>query len=489
MTTETELQFDGWTVNRVSGEIARDGRASRLPQQPLRILLELADHAGAVVTREQLVKVLWPGGIVDFDNGLNVAVRKLRVALDDVGDVPRYIETLPKVGYRFIGKRGTAGADVSPETSLSLQRRTRLGLLVTGAALSLAVAATWWWTTMRPGDANAAVAAAVPAAVAAAAQPKHTPSVRAHELYLEGIHHRSRRDVNTTKLAIEKFEAALKEDPDYPQAWAALGQSFSAGVIRQMIPPAEGVPKARAAAQKAIALDAGSVEGHALLGQIYLDHDRNFAAAHEEFTRAFELNDQSARVWHHFAMWHAHQGRVEEALAALRRARELEPMTLLFSGNYALVLYSARRYDEAIEFLKPLVAANPHFDQARSILARALMATGDVRGAEQQVRLIEELGLNQGDLGWLHAKLGRRDEALREIERLAARGREGYGVAYEQVIIYVALGELDLGCEALARAVDDHSLLLSWMRLDPRVDALRGRECFADVDRRVYPAQ
>src|SRR5262245_23720139 len=106
---ETDLQFDGWTVNRVSGDISREGRSARLPQQPLRILVELVDHAGEVVTREQLVKALWPAGVVDFDNGLNVAVRKLRVALDDVGDVPRYIETLPRVGYRFIGTRGAPG--------------------------------------------------------------------------------------------------------------------------------------------------------------------------------------------------------------------------------------------------------------------------------------------------------------------------------------------------------------------------------------------
>ena len=104
LSCETGLEFDGWTVDRVSGEISRDGRASRLPQQPLRILVELFDHAGEVVTRDQLVKVLWPAGIVDFDNGLNVAMRKLRVALDDVGDTPRYIETLPSVGYRFIGR-------------------------------------------------------------------------------------------------------------------------------------------------------------------------------------------------------------------------------------------------------------------------------------------------------------------------------------------------------------------------------------------------
>jgi DNA-binding winged helix-turn-helix (wHTH) protein len=106
LATETELRFDGWTVNPVSGDISRGGEVSRLQQQPLRVLLELHERAGEVVTREHLVKTLWPGGFVDFDNGLNVAVRKLRVALQDVGDVPKYIETLPRVGYRFIGSPG-----------------------------------------------------------------------------------------------------------------------------------------------------------------------------------------------------------------------------------------------------------------------------------------------------------------------------------------------------------------------------------------------
>src|SRR3954466_15636532 len=140
---ETDLQFDGWTVNCVSGEIARDGRTSRLPQQPLRILLELTDHAGEVVTREQLVKVLWPAGVVDFDNGLNVAVRKLRVALDDVGEVPRYIETLPKVGYRFIGRRGPAVNGEAPPASRA-RPSTRAVLVLSVAALAVAIGLGWW---------------------------------------------------------------------------------------------------------------------------------------------------------------------------------------------------------------------------------------------------------------------------------------------------------------------------------------------------------
>lgn len=464
MKTETELQFDGWTVNRVSGEIARNGNASRLPQQPLRILLELADHAGDIVTREQLVKTLWPAGVVDFDNGLNVAMRKLRVALDDVGEAPKYIETLPRVGYRFIGSRGAP----SP--------RARMALILTMSALGLAIAGAASWTLISNGSKSAVAAT-------------HVPSERAQELYLDGIHQRSRRDIGILEglaLAREKFEAALKEDPNYPQAWAALAASTSAAVHAQTLLPADGVPKARAAARRAIALDDNLPEGHVALGEIYLKHDRDFAAAKKELDRALELNGQSSRAWHHLAIWHADMGQIEEALSALRRAREIEPAALQWSANYGRMLYSARRYEEAIAFLKPLVAANPNLDPAHSVLAWALIATGDLAGAEEQLRRVGVPAINQSDRGFLYAKLGRRDDALREIERLEARGREGYGVAYEQTIIYTALGELDEGCEALARAVDDHSVMLGWLRLDPRLDPLRGRRCFMDIEQRVY---
>ena len=99
-----EIRFDGWTVNFDSGEISREGQTHRLPDQPLQILEELVNHPGEVVTREQLIARLWPKGVVEFDTGLNSAMRKLRIALGDDADTPRYIETLPRKGYRFVGR-------------------------------------------------------------------------------------------------------------------------------------------------------------------------------------------------------------------------------------------------------------------------------------------------------------------------------------------------------------------------------------------------
>ena len=81
MTDRTTYSFDGWTLRAGTGELTREGKTQRLTQQPLRILLELLDHPAEVVTRERLVELLWPKDVVDYDNGLNVAVRKLRMTL------------------------------------------------------------------------------------------------------------------------------------------------------------------------------------------------------------------------------------------------------------------------------------------------------------------------------------------------------------------------------------------------------------------------
>jgi len=464
------MEFDGWKVDRVSGEISRGDRAARLPQQPLRILIELFDHAGTVVTRDQLVKVLWPAGIVDFDNGLNVAMRKLRVALDDGGDTPRYIETLPRVGYRFVGRPVATAAgspgEVRPENR-RLPLRARIFLVLTLVALSAGVGLSWWLWSGR--DAS-----------------PHIPSERAQELYLDGLQLRSRRDIDTTEQSIAKFAAALREDPDYSEAWAAYGTAVFIAVIRQKLTPAEGIPKARAAAARAIELAPDAAIAYVLQAQILLDHDKDFAGAKRELDRAMQLDDHESLVWHYLAMWYGQLGRVEEAFAAIRRARELEPTRPIYTANYSLLLYETRRYDEAIGMAKQLVEHNVRFDQARSVLARALIATGDLAGALEQAKANGDSGPNQGDLGMVYAKLGQRDDALRELERLDERARRGFAVAYEQAQIYATLGEISRACTALTRAVTDHSLLVNWMRLEPRLDPLRGSQCYADAERRLY---
>ncbi len=124
-----EIRFDGWHVDFASGEISRDGRTQRLQDQPLQILDVLTSHAGEVVNRETLIARLWPKGVVEYDSGLNTAIRKLRSALGDDADTPRYVETLPRKGYRFIAPLTAAAPppaaapSISPPAGPNLRRR------------------------------------------------------------------------------------------------------------------------------------------------------------------------------------------------------------------------------------------------------------------------------------------------------------------------------------------------------------------------------
>ena len=104
MSLPAEFRFDGWILRTDTGDLLRDGQTIRLQEQPLQVLNELLMRPGEMVTREQLIARLWPTGVVEFDTNLNTAIRKLRQALGDDAATPRYIETLPRKGYRFIGR-------------------------------------------------------------------------------------------------------------------------------------------------------------------------------------------------------------------------------------------------------------------------------------------------------------------------------------------------------------------------------------------------
>ena len=155
---KAEISFDGWTLRTDSRELLREGRHVDLSDQPLLILEALLAHPNQLVTREHLIAQLWPKGVVDFDTSLNTAMRKLRVTLGDDADKPIYIETVPRRGYRFIGKLNpdpsSTAAALPPKTSETLRMgvgRIQLRWWVAAIALIVVVGfvLTEWIATPR----------------------------------------------------------------------------------------------------------------------------------------------------------------------------------------------------------------------------------------------------------------------------------------------------------------------------------------------------
>lgn len=391
VTDATDIRFDGWTLRPRSGELVRDGKTQRLSQQPLRALLELVRTPSEVVTRERLTEVLWPTGVVEFDNSLNAVVRKLRVALEDDSATPRYIETLPRIGYRFIGTLApTASAAAPSEPQRVAQqpappfraRKTWPRALPAFAAVTGVIAAgLLWWRSYGTGPEPATLATPRVDGI------ERPTSQRAYELYLDGKFNRSRRDINGNPLAMESLEAALREDPYFAEAWSALAEVHIGSGMEQLVPLANAMEQARTAALRALELEPSLASGHAALGTLLMFYDRDYARAEAEFDKARAADDRYARLWHGYGLLRGFQGRIDEAFAFIGRARELEPTTLLYTSSHAQLLYHTRRYQEAIDYVRPLLASQPRFDQARSILIRSLLELGDVDGALQQLPL------------------------------------------------------------------------------------------------------
>jgi Tol biopolymer transport system component/DNA-binding winged helix-turn-helix (wHTH) protein len=155
-----KLRFDGWVLDPESGDLERAGTRIRLQEQPTLVLKALMAHAGEVVTRERLIGLLWPKGVVDFDTSLNTAIRKLRSALGDVAETPRYIETLPRRGYRFIAPLDPEPETASPNAPVPVEaganvtgaqppRQTNAGTrrwLIIGIGTLLVAAVALWFT-------------------------------------------------------------------------------------------------------------------------------------------------------------------------------------------------------------------------------------------------------------------------------------------------------------------------------------------------------
>ena len=145
--------FDGWELLREPLELRREGQTVHLQEMPLQILQALTQRPGVLVTREELIARLWPKGVVDFDAGLNTATRKLRVALGDDAEAPRYIETVPRQGYRFVGQLTDPPPPSTP--AASAPRRLRLGWLALALGLVMAAVAAWLVVQERPAPDSA----------------------------------------------------------------------------------------------------------------------------------------------------------------------------------------------------------------------------------------------------------------------------------------------------------------------------------------------
>jgi tetratricopeptide (TPR) repeat protein/DNA-binding winged helix-turn-helix (wHTH) protein len=625
--TPTEIRFDGWSLRTDSGELAMDGAVTRLQDQPLQVLVELLSHPGELVTREQLIARLWPKGVVDYETGLNTVVRKLRAALGEDANSPRYIETIPRKGYRFIGtlepiaepaaalpfvltKNPEPSPAEPPDTPPAAAAPTHTGrpasnrralwwIVAMALAVALVLAGIRFLrqespvasslavlpfkpllpdatnpalelgmtdtlitqlsmipglrvsplTAVRPYEAadqdpleagrslkvdavlegslqadqqrlrvsarllrvsdgqalwagefnepmagifelQDAFARKVVAALAVRLSPEQserlahpaTTSTAAYQHYASGLYLWQQRRPE----AAEEFEAALRDDPRYALAWSGLAGALASQAVYGYSPPEAVFPRAKQSALKSIELDPQLAEAHTALGHVLVQYERRYEEGEQQYLTALRLAPDNATGWFRLGIARTSLGRLDEGIDDLRRASSLEPLTLNYAANLALLLYLKRDYAAAEAEINRVLALDPEFDQALAVRGRVLLAQGKADAAiEQFKRQKRPVPGGDGDLGRAYAGAGRIEDARAEIARLGERAARGYGVGYDLAGIYAAIGDTNEACDALRRALTDHSQLVGFLPYDPAMDPLRSQRCYEEVVQRL----
>jgi TolB-like protein/Tfp pilus assembly protein PilF len=315
-----------------------------------------------------------------------------------------------------------------------------------------------------------------------AARPTENP--QAHELYLKGRYFWNKRTTQNLQKAISFFQQAIDLDPNYALAYAGLGDAHSIVPIYAGTRPKDDVPKALAAARKAVEIDDSLAEAHTSLANA-LVMNLPLATAEPEFRRAIELNPNYATAHQWFGECLFGEGRYPEALAELERAHELDPLSLIINASYGMALAGAGRTAEAIDQLHKAIDLEPNLIAAHSMLGQTFEAEGKLSEAIAEYNKVRELAPTPASyavLAFAHAKAGRTAEARKILDELTNQSRDRYVSAYALAVIHLALGEKEEGLRFLEKAFDDRDILLQGfygsIKTDKRLDSLRGNPRF-----------
>jgi TolB-like protein/DNA-binding winged helix-turn-helix (wHTH) protein/Flp pilus assembly protein TadD len=623
------LRFGLFAADVEAGELTKQGRRVRLQDQPFQLLVMLLQRPGEVVTREELRSKLWPNTIVDFDHGLNKAINKVREALGDSSENPRFVETVARRGYRFladvavVAKKpaeidavalATAGSPLVSAAPLPARQSSPSGGVVwklfgVGLAVAVATAATWalyhrastpssirslavlplknlsgdasqdyfadgmtdelttrlaqisalrvisWNSAMTYKDVQkplaeiasalsvdavvegsiaragqrvhvdaqlidahsdryiwaesydenirdalvlqSRLARAVADHIRAAVNPQeqamlrksHSVNPDAYETYLKGRYFWNKRTGDGLRTAIDYFDRAISIDPAYAEAYAGLADSYAVGGDWKygVLSPQDAFPKATAAAAKALALDDTLGEAHASLAFALDLYAWDWPAAENEYNRAIKLDPNYATA-HQWYSWHLiMMGRNDDAMFELKKAQNLDPLSLIINADIADALCVARRYDEAVAQSKKTLQMDPNFAVGHYELGQALaqqhMYDEAIAEFQRAIALSRHSVLFWANLGYVYAVSGRKAEAMKIIDDLQTQYDQDPSAGADLALIYVGLGDHDEAMNWLNKAYEER--FKASILLRPAFDPLRSDARFEDLLRRV----
>jgi TolB-like protein/DNA-binding winged helix-turn-helix (wHTH) protein/Flp pilus assembly protein TadD len=625
------LRFGLFEVDLRAGELTKQGRRLRLQEQPFQVLAMLLEKPGQLVTREDLCSRLWPRTTVDFDHGLNKAISKIREALGDSAENPRFVETVARRGYRFLADVTVVDADGQPGAAQDGVARPEnsasgdLGDAVTSAKLSTApytwrlvglglalvlTASVSWslysrhqpshvirslavlplenlsgdasqdyfadgmteelitnlgqisalrvisrtsamtykgarkplaqiaaelnveavvegsvfrsgervritaqliqvpadkhiWAQSYEGDLRDSltlqnrVARAIAQQIRVTLNPREQAALEAskavnseaYQAYLTGRYYWNQRTGDALRKATEYFNRAIEKDPNFAAAYTGLADAYALSGDWEygILSPQDAFPKAKAAALKALALDDNLAEAHTSLAFVLDLYDWDWDSAEREYKRAIALNPGYATA-HHWYGWHLIvMGRNNEALAELKKAESVDPLSPIVGADLADALCVAHLYDESVQQSRKTLELHPFFAVAHYELGQALAHTHMYTEAIAELRRAIELsgGNTAFDslLAYAYAISGRTEEAIKMVKDLEVLQSRASSTDPHIALIYVGLGDHDRAMIWLDKAYQARFNPSVLMR--PAFDPLRSDSRFQVLLRRI----
>jgi DNA-binding winged helix-turn-helix (wHTH) protein/Flp pilus assembly protein TadD len=474
MPTQSILyRFGPFELTSTPRILKRSGVLLTLPPKAVDTLFLLVENSGEVVDKQDLFRSVWPGVFL-AESSLTKNISILRKILDDPNGGESSIQTVPKRGYRLIlpvdrcdGHQEHSPAAVPETVSLTPPAPARsmvpLRALLVTAMLLVAVALYWRHDT--------------PDRVLAEADRE----------YLIGRYMWSKFERSELQKALERFQKAVELAPGSALAHAGLADAYTSRAMLGVGKAATNLARARAAAERAVALDDRLARPHVSLGHVRLLADFDWKAAEAEFQRAIHLDRRLAPAYHGYACLLAHSGRLSEAREAIQRAQQLDPVSPLVAVAAARIEYYARRYQHAVSILRDVLEREPSFSPAHYYLAMSLGQLG--RTDEALVHLRESrvhAGLLATDEAWLAAVNGNRNQArtlLAERRKLVANGAD----PVTMLLPAVDAGEFDTAFSSLEQMTRARRIELVTLKVNPRFDPLRSDPRFDGFVRRLWP--
>ena len=304
----------------------------------------------------------------------------------------------------------------------------------------------------------------------------------AYTLYLKGRYFWNKRTQGSVQAAQSYFQQAVDSDPSYSLAWVGIADVWITRGWYSLVAPHDAFPRAKEAALRALQFDSTLAEAHASLAHIHFEFDHDWVAAERAYLRAIELNPRYATAHHWYGGFLSAMGRHQQALQHAEAARSLDPIAPIIQTWKGLRYFFAGNHDAAIAEYRKALELDGSFAPAHWHMGWAYEQSGrfgeGITAAQRALAADTQSLLYLTSLGHAYAKAGNTREARSILARLAETAKTRHVSAYHRAMIHVALGETGVALDWLDRAHAEKSPWIGYLKVDPRVHALRSHPRF-----------